>query len=202
MSIEKIRESGLLELYIIGDLEEVEVKLVEDTIEKYPILKQDLQEIEITLERYALQHAIEPPATVKPMMFAVLDYTQRMEAGEAPSSPPALHRGSKISDFSEWLDREDLQEADDYDAMHGKIIGASEERTTLIVWLRYGAPDEVHTDEIEKFLVVEGTCNITIGDTVHSLRAGDNLAIPLFINHRVEVTSSFPCKVILERAAA
>ena len=202
MSIEQIRDEGLLELYVIGDLSDTQSTLIEEKIKEHPALKSEILQIELALEQYALSHAIEPEPTVKPMLLAVADYSTRISNGETPVNPPSLHAGSKPSDFKEWLERDDMQEPSSYETMHGKIIGSNEEKTTLIVWLKDGAPDETHTDEIEKFLILEGTCDITIGDEVHSLSAGDYLSIPLHINHRVEVTSPIRCKIILERAAA
>lgn len=202
INIQHIRESGLLELYVLGDLGNVDVQTIEQALIDFPDLKKDIDSIEIALEKFAFANAKEPDPTLGPFLVTTLDYMERIKAGEEPTFPPALHEGSTIDDFKEWLDRDDMVEPEEYEAMHGKIIGSTEGRTTIITWLKYGAPDETHTDEYEKFLVVEGTCDITIGDKVHSLKAGDYLAIPLHINHRVEVTSSFRCKVILERAAA
>ena len=201
-SIEEIIESGLLELYVVGDLSDQESTMIEAKLLEFPVLKKELLAIEESLEQYAFANAVDPDPTLKGMTIAVANYTSRLENGETPVNPPSLNEDSKISDFKEWLDRSDLQEPDEYDAMYGRIIGSNEEKTTLIVWLKEGAPDETHTDELEKFLIVEGTCDITIGNTVHSLKAGDYLAIPLHINHNVRVTSTTRCKVILERAAA
>jgi mannose-6-phosphate isomerase-like protein (cupin superfamily) len=64
------------------------------------------------------------------------------------------------------------------------------------------SPAEIHHDEYERFLIVEGTCDITIEKKVHHLKSGDFLAIPLFANHTVKVTSNIPCKAILQRVAA
>ena len=202
MTVEELKISGMLELYVIGDMDANAMSDIEAKISESFILKEEVRVIEESLEQFAMGNAIPPDPTLKPMLLAVVDYTTRLENGEAPTDPPSLHDGSKISDYREWLERDDMQEPDSYESMHGKIIGSNEERTTLIVWLKDGAPDETHTDELEKFLIVEGTCDITIGDNVHSLKAGDYLSIPLFINHRVEVTSTNRCKVILERAAA
>ncbi len=60
----------------------------------------------------------------------------------------------------------------------------------------------MHTHELEKFLILEGTCDITIEDEVYSLKAGDFLSIPLYNKHDVKVTSLNPCKAILQRIAA
>lgn len=202
MELNEILESGLLELYVIGDLSSAENEIVENAIAQNPALKQEIQEIEKTLEAYAMAHASEIPATVKPMLLTMNNYQERLANGEKPQNPPVLSKDSNPSEFKEWLERPDLQEPDAYDSMAGRIIGANEDKTTMIVWLKEGAPPEVHTDEIEKFLIVEGTCDITIGETKHSLKAGDYLEIPLFISHHVVVTSTFRCKIILERYAA
>ena len=64
------------------------------------------------------------------------------------------------------------------------------------------SPIEVHTNELESFLILEGTCDITIGEEVHHLVTGDFISIPLHIGHSLIVTSNIPCKVILQRVAA
>jgi mannose-6-phosphate isomerase-like protein (cupin superfamily) len=202
MSIDQIISSGLLELYVIGDLSQAEKLLVEKAMEEDDSVKDEMLEIEKALEAYAFNKAIAVDPTTKPMLFAAVNFSDRLENGEVPVTSPTLSSKSKISDFSQWLEREDMQEPDEYDSMHGKIIDSNNQKTTMIVWLKDGAPDETHTDEIEKFLIVEGSCDITIGNTVHSLKSGDFLSIPLFVNHSLVVTSNFPCKVILERTAA
>lgn len=200
MSLEHIRNEALLERYVIGDLSIQEIEMLEKALLEMPNLKVELQEIEKTFEVYAQANAIEPDPTTKPFLMAFLNYTERLKAGEQPSLVPALNENSKIEDYIEWLERPDLQAPKDYDAMHGYIIGHTEERTNVIVWLKFGAPDETHTDEHEKFLIIEGTCNIVLDDKeVHPLKPGDYFAIPLHISHRVEVTSDTACKVILER---
>ena len=61
MNYQEILESGLIEMYIIGDISPNEVQIVEDALEKYPELRQYKYEREKTLEFYSKIHAIEPP---------------------------------------------------------------------------------------------------------------------------------------------
>ena len=85
------------------------------------------------------------------------------------------------------------------------VCGSTDARAlvgTAIVWIKEYAPQEVHDHEFEKFLVVEGSCNIIVEDKIHTLIPGDYFAIPLHKKHLVEVTSIIPCKVILQRIAA
>ncbi|MBL4676081.1 MAG: anti-sigma factor [Mucilaginibacter sp.] len=53
-------ESGILELYVLGDLNPEERLEVEKTALEYPAVKAELAEIEKTMELFAEEHAIEP----------------------------------------------------------------------------------------------------------------------------------------------
>lgn len=202
MNLEQIRESGLLELYLHGSLDEKEQILVTQALAKYPELKQELKEIEFALLKHAENYAVKPHGVVKPMLLATFDYLERLKNGEAPSFPPLLNEHSTLADYSQWLDRKDMARPQDMEAMYARLIAHESDKVTAIVWLRFGAPDEIHTNEHEKFLIVEGTCTITIGAEEHHLKPGDYLSIPLHVNHHVTVTSSIPCKIILQRIAA
>lgn len=202
MNQEQIRESGLLELYLHGSLEDSEQIIVIQALEKYPQLQHALKEIEFALLKHAENHAVKPHGAVKPMLLATFDYLERLKNGETPSSPPILHEQSTLADYSEWLEREDMVTPPEMESMYARLIAHESDKLTAIVWLRFGAPDETHTNEYEKFLIVEGTCTITIGSEEHHLTAGAYLSIPLYINHNVSVTSSIPCKIILQRIAA
>ena len=134
--------------------------------------------------------------------MAIIDYTGRLQQGEAATYPPILHEGSKIADYNEWLNRPDMTIPPDFEDVYAKVIGYTPEIMTAIVWINHMAPQEIHEHELERFLIVEGACDILIGDEVHSLVPGNFLAIPLYLQHMVRVTSAIPCKVILQRAAA
>jgi hypothetical protein len=53
-------ESGILELYVMGDLTPDEKLQVEDMATQYPEIKAELVDIERSLEAYALENAVEP----------------------------------------------------------------------------------------------------------------------------------------------
>ncbi|MDR6785400.1 anti-sigma-K factor RskA [Pedobacter africanus] len=58
-------ESGILELYVLGQLNAQEQAEVEAMAAKYPEIKQELEAIEIAMEQYAQQQAVEPSAALK-----------------------------------------------------------------------------------------------------------------------------------------
>ena len=195
-------ESGILEMYVLGQTTPEETREVESRAAVHKEVQNEIAEISITLERYARAHAVKPDPMIKPFLMARIDYMDRLKNGEKVSFPPEIFSGSHIEDYSEWLSRTDLWPRQPLADVHASIIGYTPEVTTAIVWLKDGAPPETHTTELEKFLIVEGTCDIIIGSDAHSMQPGDVIIIPLHITHSVRVTSDIPCKVILQRAAA
>lgn len=88
MTLQEIRVSGLLELYLIGALTEEENILVEETIEEYPQLKDDLDELGKTLESYAILHKVQPNSVVKENLLQQLKDTE-------PIIPPPNRKPTK-----------------------------------------------------------------------------------------------------------
>jgi quercetin dioxygenase-like cupin family protein len=194
--------SGILELYVMGmtnDEESQEIKILsENNIE----IKNEIDAISDALQIYATKSAPEIDPGVKPMIMATINYTERLKNGEEFVIAPTLSKDSKIEDFKTWLDKPELNVYNQNDEIDAKIISATPEASTMIIWLKTGAPIEIHDKEYEHFLIVEGSCNITIGEEVHRLVPGDYLSIPLYIGHSVKVTSDIRCKIILQRVAA
>ncbi|SFB09131.1 Cupin domain-containing protein [Flavobacterium swingsii] len=201
-TIQNYINSGILELYVLGmttDEENIEItKFAEENIE----IKEEIDSISKALQITSEAFAPEISPASKAMIMATIDYTERLKNGEEYAIAPLLNKNSTVADFKTWINRPNMQVSEDYETIDAKIISASEEATTLIVWLKHGAPIEVHDKEYEHFLIVEGSCTITIGEEAHDLVAGSYLSIPLFIGHSVAVTSDIACKIILQRVAA
>ncbi len=60
-----ILEEGILELYVLGELNKSEQQQVEDAIRQYPDLKAEVDTIETKFETMAFEHAIQAPEAVK-----------------------------------------------------------------------------------------------------------------------------------------
>ena len=60
MTKDEIKDSGLLEQYVLGLLDAEELALVEEHIARFPDLKQDIKEIESALHMYAQAMGINP----------------------------------------------------------------------------------------------------------------------------------------------
>jgi mannose-6-phosphate isomerase-like protein (cupin superfamily) len=197
--VRKLLESGLLELYIMGAASEEDAAYVVLMAELHNEVKAELETIETTLEDYSMKHAVTPDPVIKPFLMATIDYMDRLQKGETPTFPPLLNKDSKVSDFQPWLDRPDMKPPEGWTDITAKIIGHTPEVTTAIVWIENAAPPETHTDELEKFLIIEGTCNIQLNGEDNYFSAGDFFAIPLYVSHTVLITSDIPCKAIIQR---
>lgn len=194
-------DSGMLEQYVLGLTSPAQSMEVEQLAAADPIIQSEIDAIGEAMETYAKEHAIRPHRIVKPFLLATIDYTERLKNGEPITVPPSLNENSAIADYAQWLNRADMI-APGTENIYAKIIGYTPDAITAIIWIKDFAPQEVHDHEIEKFLIVEGTCDIIVGETVHHLVAGDYFPIPLHKNHLVKVTSAIACKIILQRMAA
>ena len=198
----EIIDSGILELYVLGDTDAQESQLVELMVVNYPEIRAEIANIELALEQLALSQQVKPDPIIKPFLMATIDFTDRMKSGEEPVAAPELTVDSVPTDYARWLDRSDLSDPGDFSDVFAKILSYTPEAITAVVWIRDMAPQEVHDHEFERFLILEGTCEIHVEDEVHYLSPGSYFQIPLHKRHHVLVTSNRPCKVILQRVAA
>ena len=65
-------ESGILELYVLGQLSATECDEVEAMAAKHPEVKAEITAIELAMEAYAFENAIEPSANVEAVATALV----------------------------------------------------------------------------------------------------------------------------------
>lgn len=85
MNKEEFISSGLLELYATGISSPEETQMVEDYLKQFPEVREELKEIEISLENYARANAIQPSSSVKEKLFNQV-FTE-VDKGENKISP-------------------------------------------------------------------------------------------------------------------
>lgn len=62
-------ETGILELYVIGQLTAQEQLEVEQMAVKHPLVKEEINAIEVAMEKYAFFHAVNPTAGLENKIF-------------------------------------------------------------------------------------------------------------------------------------
>jgi len=87
LSLTDIRDSGLLELYVLGELAPTERQQVEQAVRTYPELKSELAEIEQAFKHFAFAKTITPAPRV-------LENTlKQINSGPIPPIPPTTGGG-------------------------------------------------------------------------------------------------------------
>ena len=78
-------ETGILELYVLGQLNAREQLEVEAMAIKFPEVSKEINAIEIAMEQYALSHAIEPTAGLEKQIFEEITATPVDQPPVAPA---------------------------------------------------------------------------------------------------------------------
>ena len=81
-----ILENGLLELYVLGELNAIDQEQVEAAIIKHPELKLELDTIEASFENIAQENAIEAPADVKSNLLSQVTSPSVKSISSSPTS--------------------------------------------------------------------------------------------------------------------
>ena len=98
MSVENLKayiESGVLELYVLGDLSPEETLQVEEMAARYPELRAEIAAIEQAMEQYAMRNAVEPSADVETRLFEKIGLNE-VEKEEVISDQPIYTEEPKI----------------------------------------------------------------------------------------------------------
>lgn len=89
-------ESGILELYVLGQLTASERVEVEVMAAKYPEVKQEITAIEIAMEQYALAQALQPAKGLDKAIFNRIENTQTgSESTESVTIPFKITEDTK-----------------------------------------------------------------------------------------------------------
>lgn len=187
-----------IERYVLGLLPAEECREVEAAASADPSLRALIDELQGGMELLVRMNAVPPPVGAKQRILDAV----RSQTRESAIRPPVIHAGSKVADFAPWINRPEMVRPADADDIFFIPFADNSDGLSALVWLVSGSPEETHTDSIEKFLIVEGSCHIIYRHEAHALEAGDVFSVPLHTPHTVKVTSSVPCKIILQRIAA
>lgn len=73
MNTNEYISSGILELYVAGDLSETERKEVETQAALHPEVREELNAIELAMEKYAMMHAVAPSKNILHNLLAEIE---------------------------------------------------------------------------------------------------------------------------------
>ena len=198
MNMEEYIQSGKLEEYILGLLDEEEAAELLSLCKDHPKLNQEINEIDKSMFRYLSELAVPVSEGEKSKLFNALDLIEKDIF--LPDSYPKIH---KYSDYTSWTIalKDELESLPD-DKFVMKTIWQNADGELSLIKSRRDIMPETHHDLHESFLLLQGTCTCIIGEKTYYLQTGDFLEIPLDVDHNVIITSEVPVIAILQRLAA
>ena len=193
----KYLDSGLLEDFCLGLLPESEAIEIVKASEKFPEVRVRIEAIEEGLKA-ALQ--VQPSQHLKSKIFQQLNSVHSTGTINL-ASPPLIN---KYSDAGEWKKAVSaLSPVHDFGGLKVHPILQTPNTELYVAWVHDSVEEDGHSKEqfAESFLILEGSCECSLGGKMHYLEAGDYLEIPFCIKHTITSTSKSLgyVKAILQR---
>ena len=186
MNLQPYIASGILELYVLDLLSQAEKIGVERMLKVYPILREEVLAIESALENYAHINAIPPS---KKLEREITEIVNNLSI-EQHISFEQLPRINEYSNYLNWLPLiEPIKPNKIDDGIFNKVLQHNEQITQVLVISEINIPEEIHDDELESFLILEGNCECIVSGKSRFMGPGDFMAIPLYEPHDVIVKS-------------
>ena len=185
MNIQAYIDSGILEMYALDLLDPDEREEAELVISFFPEIRKELNSIQNALGMYADSLSVRPKPHVKDKIRESISNLKKEQELDALNLPLINH----LSDHKQWLNlvKDFIPAKWQSDTPFFKIIQQSDNLLQMVVAISVNTLDEVHEDEHESFLILEGRCKCTVGQEVIFMQEGDFMAIPLHEHHTVEL---------------
>jgi mannose-6-phosphate isomerase-like protein (cupin superfamily) len=188
--------SGNLEQHCFDIFNEEQAREVIALSQEYPEVKQELKNVEDTIEKIAESGAIDPPARLRNSILEVLGFqADVIDLANLPAT-------SEYSSYTAWLNAvEHLLPAEPFDDFFAHLLRQDEHIAQTLVVTKLNVPEEFHEEVAESFFILKGQCACTVGDKVFTLNAGDHLEIPLHVNHDIKILSPYVIAILQHRFA-
>lgn len=187
-------EPGMLELFALGALSPAEAEGVRRAVEQDDALRTELEDLHRALEMVALLNSTVPP----PMLRAAILSDVRITA---TSGEPmcVIDQGTRTADLPQWIFAHPDPDPNEYENMHVVDLQCPPQLASALVWVKHYVSEEEHDVCHEAFHILEGTCEVLVGDVLRRMGPGESISIPLHVPHSVRITSPYPCKAVVQR---
>jgi mannose-6-phosphate isomerase-like protein (cupin superfamily) len=183
MNLQDYINSGVLEQYCLGLLDSDVASQVLSNCLKYPELRDELNSIEVALEKMALERAVTPIPHLKEKVLARLGF-----AGNAILDINNLPPTDAYANYLNWLEAvEHLLPTEPFEGLNIQVLQQNNKIAQMLVVAKVDVPDESHDNYTESFFILKGRCSCTIDGKEIILNAGDFLEIPLYAEHDIKM---------------
>lgn len=193
MDIRQYIESGVLEEYCLGHLNEADQAYLIQMTMLYPEIKAELTAVELAFEHLAALAAAEPANNLKHNILASLGFAEELNIHELPVISHSANPEPWLKAFAHLIPEEPT---DDFTL---NVIRQDEIVQQMLVTSCNNVPEEEHGDFFESLFVLKGRCECTIGNELFALGAGDFIEIPLHIKHDIKLITPFVTAILQYR---
>jgi mannose-6-phosphate isomerase-like protein (cupin superfamily) len=168
------------------------------------VAQSELAQTELALQRFAEAHAQKPPLS---MRDKILGKIQKLNTQAQNRQKISLDAVPLLTVDANWLDWQEavahISPPDDYEDVHLEPIREDDAVQIFVAFVKEHIDEEVHTDLMESFILLEGSCECFIKNEdgtqriVH-MREGDRIEFQLGEIHDIYITSAKPAKAILQ----
>ncbi|MES2730342.1 MAG: cupin domain-containing protein [Bacteroidota bacterium] len=201
--IEKYISSGIIEEYCLGIVSLTEREEVESLCKRYPEIRAEVEAVNLALEQWAFHYQQAPAPDLKERIFT------EIKRQETDGRSDFIIRGNSIIERLKALlpSLDDVQAGElcllyppkPFENIYRHEVARETNVLSWVLWVKKLVQPEIHTDLIEKFLVLRGTCQVTLDEKVYSMGVGDFATISTGVHHSIEVTSAEPLMVFFQR---
>lgn len=200
-NIKEYIKSGIIEKYCLRATSEAENKNLEMYCLEYPSIQKELIETQLLLENYLSQFESKAPLHGRQRILETIE-SEKFATATFDKETGLLNTFlniSKNSNVQHWKKlTEHLSPSADLN-IQSQLLYKDSKKILAVVWINEFLPDEIHTNKIEEFFILEGACICQLGKEEIKMEKGSYLKIPLDVVHNIRVTSKETLKLILSK---
>ena len=194
MDIQHYIESGILEEYCLGQLNEQDQAYLIQMTMLYPEIKAELTAVELTFEKLAGLSAKAPVNDVKHSILASLGFTDTaLNINELPVIRQSADPQPWLNAFTHLIADEPTE------AFSSHVIRQDDTAHQMLVTSNTDIAEEEHSEFFEGLFVLKGHCECTVGENLYALGPGDFIEIPLNTQHDIKLVTPFVTAVLQYR---
>lgn len=166
-----------------------------------------LPEIKLTEDAFLLfakAHSASPPSFLREKVLGKINQLELQKKGNQKLDLEKLPMLDHSTNWAQWQAVvEGIEPPSDFDNIYLHTLESNEKRDLFVAWVKQMVDEEVHSDILESFMLLEGSCECHITNEMGETRIvrmgqGDQISIQLGETHDIVVTSLQPAKAILE----
>lgn len=193
MDIQQFIESGILEEYCLGHLnEEEQVYLIQMTM-LYPEIKAELDAVEQAFENLSDATATEPGSHIKQNILAALGFDEVLNINDLPVLSHSANPHPWLTAFGHLIPENPTED------FLAHVIRQDDIVQQMLITGNTDVPEEEHGEFYESLYVLKGRCECTVGEDFYALGPGDFLEIPLNVKHNIKLVTPFVTAVLQYR---